>query len=55
MFDFPLNRPVPDEGVLDVAVRVVGWGSPASLHTQQKMSRYLRERERDKPGTAVSD
>ena len=42
---FFLKIPVLNEGVLDVAIRVVGWGSPASLHTQQKMSRYLSESE----------
>lgn len=30
-------RPVPDEGVLNVAVRVIGWCGPTSLHSQKKI------------------
>ena len=32
------DRPVLDEGVLDVAVRVTGGGGPASLRTQRQVS-----------------
>lgn len=35
------DRPVPDEGVLNVAVRVTGWCSPASLRAQHQVSWYL--------------
>ena len=35
------DRPVLDEGVLDVAVRVTGGGGPASLRTQCQVSRNL--------------
>ena len=35
------RRPVSDEGVLDVVVRVAAWRGPASLHAQHQVSRYL--------------